>query len=447
MLTTEYMCIDRKKPCLLLTTTKRTEALFRKKAIINYDAAECNISTWEFFRYEYKYCIDSEKERWHLLSFKTIDGKATKQFWQQWRGYEAWKNSEANLLITRGLVGRLSNTPNVGFAYKIQGVVDYLTSHGVKALPGRSFSTSRLQATQPTEQPIFNKKDEEVYETLAVLIETQPGVYTNSDETAEECNYKERRKSKYKTGRWDTLGQPSGRFDYYVNYDIPTSSFNFELPPPMGWGDNEENEATKASNPQEENPQLDPQQIEETSSERYYGRIASRSGLAWKSGIEVGAGVIDSDFRGEVQLIIEIIAMPEVYEVSHLSYTERGNKGFGSTDHHVFLPIDEASPSHEPRKLTTEDIFSLLLPQEKIAALVEEGLQNSFEQDHAATTSPGASVPHSMETTLSYEEDTDSYLDYFQYLSSLSNTEPKWDTSSASDIEWTNPFANEGGGR
>ncbi|KAG6499765.1 hypothetical protein ZIOFF_039557 [Zingiber officinale] len=29
---------------------------------------------------------------------------------------------------------------------------------------------------------------------------------------------------------------------------------------------------------------------------RYYGRIASRSGLAWKSGIEVGAGVIDSDF-------------------------------------------------------------------------------------------------------------------------------------------------------
>ncbi|KAG6506468.1 hypothetical protein ZIOFF_031791 [Zingiber officinale] len=34
------------------------------------------------------------------------------------RGYEQWRNGEANLLITRGLVGRLSNTPNVSFAYE-----------------------------------------------------------------------------------------------------------------------------------------------------------------------------------------------------------------------------------------------------------------------------------------------------------------------------------------
>ncbi|KAG6468508.1 hypothetical protein ZIOFF_073196 [Zingiber officinale] len=248
------------------------------------------------------------------------------------RGYEAWQNSEANMLITRGLVGRLSNTPNVGFSYDIQGVVDYLTSHGVNALPGRSFSTNRLQGLNwtinPTQIaiPMQPAEDEEVYETLAVLIETQPGVYNNCDDAAEGCNHTERRKSKYKTGRWDTLGQPSGRFDYYVNYDIPTSSFNLELPPPTGWGDDEDNETIKASNPQEKDPRQDLQQIEETSSER----IASRSGLAWKSGIEVGVGVIDSDFRGE--LIIEKIVMPEVYEVPHLSHTERGNKGFGSTD-------------------------------------------------------------------------------------------------------------------
>ncbi|XP_074562548.1 uncharacterized protein LOC141819077, partial [Curcuma longa] len=61
------------------------------------------------------------------------------------RGYEQWRNGEANLLITRGMVGRLSNTPNVGFAYEVQGVVDYLTSHGVQALPGRRYSTSHLQ--------------------------------------------------------------------------------------------------------------------------------------------------------------------------------------------------------------------------------------------------------------------------------------------------------------
>ncbi|KAG6483211.1 hypothetical protein ZIOFF_059853 [Zingiber officinale] len=42
------------------------------------------------------------------------------------------------------MVGRLSNTPNVSFAYEIQGVVDYLTSHDVRALPGRRYSTTPL---------------------------------------------------------------------------------------------------------------------------------------------------------------------------------------------------------------------------------------------------------------------------------------------------------------
>ncbi|KAG6537925.1 hypothetical protein ZIOFF_003028 [Zingiber officinale] len=60
------------------------------------------------------------------------------------RGYDQWQGGEANLLFTRGMVGRLSNTPNTGFAYEIQGVVDYLTSHGVRALPGRRYSTTPL---------------------------------------------------------------------------------------------------------------------------------------------------------------------------------------------------------------------------------------------------------------------------------------------------------------
>lgn len=32
----------------------------------------------------------------------------------------------------------------------------------------------------------------------------------------------------------------------------------------------------------------------------FYGRVAPRSGLATKHFIDVGAGVIDSDYRGEV---------------------------------------------------------------------------------------------------------------------------------------------------
>lgn len=86
--------------------------------------------------------------------------------------------------------------------------------------------------------------------------------------------------------------------------------------------------------------------------EGYYGRLAPRSGLAVTQGFDVGAGVIDSDYRGEVkvlifnhgdqnylispgqrvaQLIIEKIALPEVREVTDLDSTERGTSGFGST--------------------------------------------------------------------------------------------------------------------
>uniref|UniRef100_A0A804J5U3 Polyprotein n=1 Tax=Musa acuminata subsp. malaccensis TaxID=214687 RepID=A0A804J5U3_MUSAM len=60
------------------------------------------------------------------------------------RGYDTWRNGEANLLVTKGMVGRLSNTPNVAFVYEVSGVVDYLTSHGVRALPGRSPSKMKI---------------------------------------------------------------------------------------------------------------------------------------------------------------------------------------------------------------------------------------------------------------------------------------------------------------
>ena len=35
-----------------------------------------------------------------------------------------------------------------------------------------------------------------------------------------------------------------------------------------------------------------------------YGRIAPRSGLALKHGIDVGAGVIDPDYRGNVGILL-----------------------------------------------------------------------------------------------------------------------------------------------
>ncbi|XAO27153.1 hypothetical protein I312_105995 [Cryptococcus bacillisporus CA1280] len=84
----------------------------------------------------------------------------------------------------------------------------------------------------------------------------------------------------------------------------------------------------------------------------HYGRIAPRSGLASKHGIQTGAGVIDSDYRGPVmvllfnhsdvdfevnpkdriaQLILERISVPKLRQVESLDATVRGAGGFGST--------------------------------------------------------------------------------------------------------------------
>jgi deoxyuridine 5'-triphosphate nucleotidohydrolase len=86
--------------------------------------------------------------------------------------------------------------------------------------------------------------------------------------------------------------------------------------------------------------------------EGFYGRIAPRSGLATKNGIDVLAGVIDADYRGEIQcllhntgnetvelpaeakvcqLIIEKIITPTPVLVDDLTSTTRGSGGFGST--------------------------------------------------------------------------------------------------------------------
>lgn len=87
--------------------------------------------------------------------------------------------------------------------------------------------------------------------------------------------------------------------------------------------------------------------------EGFYGRVAPRSGLAAKHGIDVLAGVIDSSYRGEVkvvlintdkhntfhisegdriaQLIIESHFNFPIIESSSLSESRRGKDGFGST--------------------------------------------------------------------------------------------------------------------
>ena len=83
-----------------------------------------------------------------------------------------------------------------------------------------------------------------------------------------------------------------------------------------------------------------------------YGRVAPRSGLAVRHCVDVAAGVVDSDYRGEVgvvlvnngaaefcvragdrvaQIILERLSTPEVEVVVSLDATDRGEGAFGST--------------------------------------------------------------------------------------------------------------------
>jgi len=85
----------------------------------------------------------------------------------------------------------------------------------------------------------------------------------------------------------------------------------------------------------------------------YYGRIAPRSGLAYKNGIDVLAGVIDSDYRGDIgvilyntdnnndfsvnvgdkiaQIIIEPCAYSNFVISNELPTSKRGHGGYGHT--------------------------------------------------------------------------------------------------------------------
>ena len=84
----------------------------------------------------------------------------------------------------------------------------------------------------------------------------------------------------------------------------------------------------------------------------YYGRVAPRSGLAVKKGIDVLAGVIDSGYRGEVGVVLQNLSNEDFYfsegeriaqlileqcntiswvDVDELKDSERSDGGFGST--------------------------------------------------------------------------------------------------------------------
>ena len=93
-----------------------------------------------------------------------------------------------------------------------------------------------------------------------------------------------------------------------------------------------------------------------------YGNVQDRSGNAAKLFLRTGTGVIDTDYTGEVvvllsnmnseghtvrfgdkiaQLTLELHLNPAIQEVTERQVTERGSPGFGSTD----IPGNQVIPS------------------------------------------------------------------------------------------------------
>lgn len=122
-----------------------------------------------------------------------------------------------------------------------------------------------------------------------------------------------------------------------------------------------------------------------------YGRIAPRSGLAYKDGIDVLAGVIDEDYRGEIGVILINFGKTEkqfkigdkiaqiIFEfynninfniVNELTETLRGEEGFGSTDNVIKIK----DPMLKGETLTIKDGIPAIINKEESKITYESKL-------------------------------------------------------------------------
>ncbi|GJW78502.1 hypothetical protein Tco_0140184 [Tanacetum coccineum] len=190
----------------------------------------------------------------------------------QTHGYDTWQGGESNLLITMALTGRLSNTSYMGFQYSVENVVDHLTTTGITAIPGERRSIEELEGMswhlKPPEQTSVHvpsrvahdrerndNLDEDEEHFIGICLQTPQEEHISYDVCfcescldearilEEEPLNKVRRSNKPKRSRqrseerWSTLGEPSGKWDYYVRYNAPPNTTPIEEIAATGWGD------------------------------------------------------------------------------------------------------------------------------------------------------------------------------------------------------------------
>nr|ANV20890.1 ORF3 protein [Dioscorea bacilliform RT virus] len=277
------------------------------------------------------------------------------------KGYEDYQNSEANLLITKGLIGRLSNTSNVGFAYSIDGIADYFITNGVQAIKGAPMSTEDIQGT------LWNIKP------TTLVVPVQP---TAADDRELADGSISVRFSKYKAIQEPTtpvfndqdeeLDPNEQHILAYLSEasDMPLKirllNADAVLPQRMSYGAVGYDIAITTS---EDIPPY--RQVKLSTGlaiEVPYGTYAQlyiKSGVAHRTGLMLNAGVIDPDYRGEIslllhnptdttisvrkgdflaQLVLHQILTPPVQEENALTPTLRGDRGFGALTAAAFIP-------------------------------------------------------------------------------------------------------------
>ncbi|KAG6473557.1 hypothetical protein ZIOFF_067474 [Zingiber officinale] len=217
----------------------------------------------------------------------------------QTHGYEHWNMAESNLLITRGLIGRLTNTNHAGFRYNVQNITDYPVSTGIHAVAATPRTIIELQGMRWTLQPstVSHIRIPQEVRTTTLLDGSislsfqgyqparnpQPRRMSNFDieeirnEGEEEFAgvfiseyalplFHEEYGFPDTNDRWNTLGEPSGKYNYYVNYAVPPIVPFIPLTKPS-WGDEDEddNETVFPSiwegTPWEEDPDFDPNEL------------------------------------------------------------------------------------------------------------------------------------------------------------------------------------------
>nr|WKY95838.1 polyprotein [Dioscorea bacilliform BL virus] len=333
------------------------------------------------------------------------------------KGYDDYQNSEANLLITKGLVGRLSNTSNVGFAYSIQGITDYFITHGVQAIKGTPVSTEEFQGTlwniKPSRmivqaQPSFAEERELADGSISLRFskykaapEQLPEAYGRNDELIDDDERQVLAYITYSSNLEVKLLNehaviPQRLSHEAVGYDIAITE-TVEIPPAE--------------------QRLVPTGIALQVPRGFYAHLFIKSGVALRKGLMLNAGVIDPDYTGELKLllfnptaqpvsvqrgefvaqaVLQAITTPPVVEAAELRLTLRNNRGFGEmtnlapTADEDMDDVSPSSPLSEQARILFED--------------------DPFYEDYTISV-------------IREDDDADEVMDYLNYF----NSEPRYD--------------------